>query len=204
MSGAGAGAVVRFRIAPGSIESGCQGFGRPTRLLVTIGGELGSSVASATNSTAISAKPTNARKVRAGIAAFQHGPSTLRMLCQTDATGRVGPRYNRFSKIRKKETRRRGLNATPAHVCFTPKSGLIRCGNACPLRANSGLTHSASSISLDGCVGTREQRTRHCESQGFSSFEIDHKLIFDWSLDRKLTRLLALKDAIDIGRRKPK
>jgi len=63
---------------------------------------------------------------------------------------------------------------------------------------------AASSISLDGCVGAREQRTRHCEAQGFSSFEIDHKLIFDWSLDRKLTRLLALKDAIDIGRRKPK
>jgi hypothetical protein len=47
MSGAGAGAVLRFRIASGCVEWACHGFGRPTRSPVTIGGELGSSVASA-------------------------------------------------------------------------------------------------------------------------------------------------------------
>ena len=42
MSGAGAGAVLRFRIASGCVEWACHGFGRPTRSPVTIGGELGS------------------------------------------------------------------------------------------------------------------------------------------------------------------
>jgi hypothetical protein len=56
---------------------GMPRLGRPTRLLVTIGGELGSSVVSATNSSASSAKPTTARKVRTGIAVFQHGPPAL-------------------------------------------------------------------------------------------------------------------------------
>ena len=74
MSGAGAGAVVTFRIALGFIESGRQDSGKPTRLLVTIGGEPGSSVLSATNSSAISAKPTIARNVRAGIAASNTAP----------------------------------------------------------------------------------------------------------------------------------
>src|SRR5262249_9144897 len=50
---------------------GCQGAGRPERWLVTITGELFSSVASATNSSATSTKPTAARKARAGIAAFR-------------------------------------------------------------------------------------------------------------------------------------
>lgn len=41
------------------------------RSLVTIGGEPFSSVASATNSSATSDKPTHARKARAGIVAFR-------------------------------------------------------------------------------------------------------------------------------------
>jgi hypothetical protein len=65
MSGAGAGVDVRV-----CIVSGRQGFGRPERSLVTIGGGPGVRVASATNSNATSAKPTTAKKVRAGIATF--------------------------------------------------------------------------------------------------------------------------------------
>jgi hypothetical protein len=49
--------------------SGRRTSGRPERWLVTIGGEPGSSVAFATNSNAISAKPATAKKARAGIAA---------------------------------------------------------------------------------------------------------------------------------------
>jgi hypothetical protein len=145
MSGAGAGAVVRFRIVSG-LESGCQGVGRPTRLLVTIGGELGSSVASATNSSAISAKPATARKMRAGIAAFQHDPSTRSNLGQTVAIGRVGPRYNRFypstgaSENRQKRDRAEGgstrsprcthirfILSAQAHVRFGPKADIPLC-----------------------------------------------------------------------------
>jgi len=47
---------------------GCAG--AAVRWLVTITGEPGSSVALATNSNAISAKPTTAKKPRAGIAAW--------------------------------------------------------------------------------------------------------------------------------------
>ena len=57
MSGAGAGVVVR---APAVF--GCQGSGRPTRVLVTIGGEPLSSVASATNSNATSDQTDHCKK----------------------------------------------------------------------------------------------------------------------------------------------
>jgi hypothetical protein len=46
------------------------GAGTTVRWLVTITGEPGSSVAFATNSNATSAKPTTAKKLRAGIAAW--------------------------------------------------------------------------------------------------------------------------------------
>jgi hypothetical protein len=62
MSGAGAGAEVRT-----CIGSGCGCSGRPTRLLVTIGDEPFSSVASATNNSASNAKPATAKKTRTGI-----------------------------------------------------------------------------------------------------------------------------------------
>jgi hypothetical protein len=63
--GAGAGAALEV-----CATSGRRTSGRPERWLVTIGGEPGSSVAFATNSNAISAKPATAKKARAGIAAF--------------------------------------------------------------------------------------------------------------------------------------
>jgi hypothetical protein len=63
----------------GCVEWACHGFGRPTRSPVTIGGELGSRVASATNSSAISAKPTAARKARAGIATLRMCPHLNRL-----------------------------------------------------------------------------------------------------------------------------
>ena len=37
-----------------------------------------------------------------------------------------------------------------------------------------------------------------------SGLEVDHQFKLDWGLDGKLTRFLALEDAIDISRRKPK
>ena len=56
MSGAGAGAVVSV-----CIVSECHRSGRPMRSLVTITGELRSSVASAANKSATSTKPTTPR-----------------------------------------------------------------------------------------------------------------------------------------------
>src|SRR5262245_31395168 len=67
MSGAGADAVVSVLIAVWY-----RGAGRPVRWLVTIAGELSSSVASATNSNANSTEPTTAKKARTGITAFRY------------------------------------------------------------------------------------------------------------------------------------
>jgi hypothetical protein len=65
MSGAGADPVVR-----GFIALSYRGAGRPVRWLVTIAGEVFSSVASAKNSNATSTEPTTEKKARIGIGAF--------------------------------------------------------------------------------------------------------------------------------------
>src|SRR5262245_63384717 len=45
---------------------------------------------------------------------------------------------------------------------------------------------------------------RHVKAKRLSGFQIDHQLEFDRSLHRKLTWLLAFKNAINIRRRAPK
>ena len=65
MSGAGAGVAISVCIA------GRRGSGKPERWLVIITGDPGSSVASATNSNAISTKPATTKKLKTGIAAFR-------------------------------------------------------------------------------------------------------------------------------------
>src|SRR4029453_6505400 len=67
MSGAGAVAVARVFIA---FALSYRGAGRPVRWLVTIAGEVFSSVASAKNSNATSTEPTTEKKARIGIGAF--------------------------------------------------------------------------------------------------------------------------------------
>ena len=57
ISGTGIGAVPGVGVA-------CHGLGRPTRSLTVMAGPRSSNVASATNSSATSAKPTDARKAR--------------------------------------------------------------------------------------------------------------------------------------------
>ena len=76
MSGEGAGVFVRVLLA-----LWYWGSGRPVRWLVTIAGKLlFFSFASATNSSAVSTKPTTERRARAGIAAFRlDAPSALRV-----------------------------------------------------------------------------------------------------------------------------
>src|SRR5262249_37176047 len=88
MSGAGAGAVVS-----GFTPSGRQGFGRPVRSLVTIGGGPFSRVASATDSNPIRTRPTTAKYRRAGIAPLQQyaPPLPNHSLNPASTVGRVGP-----------------------------------------------------------------------------------------------------------------
>ena len=60
------------------MASGCRASGRPERWLVTMGDEPGSSVAFATNSSAISATPARTKNLKIGIAALQPQNSTCR------------------------------------------------------------------------------------------------------------------------------
>jgi hypothetical protein len=52
--------------------------------------------------------------------------------------------------------------------------------------------------SFDHLVGAGEQRRRQGKAEILRGFEIEHQLELDWGLDRKLARLLALEDAVDV------
>ena len=83
---------------------------------------------------------------------------------------------------------------------FVAACGLLR------LCATYGLMHCGSQPKavcklLDHFVGEREQLVGYGKAERLGSLEVDDQLEFDWGLDRKLARVLALKNAIDIGRR---
>jgi hypothetical protein len=52
---------------------------------------------------------------------------------------------------------------------------------------------------LDHLVGTGEERWRHVEAQRLGGRHIEHGLVFHRQLHRQIGRLLALKDAVDVG-----
>ena len=54
---------------------------------------------------------------------------------------------------------------------------------------------------FDHRVGAGKQRLRHGQAEPFRGLEIDHQLVFGRRLNRKIGRLFALEDAIDIGGR---
>jgi hypothetical protein len=56
---------------------------------------------------------------------------------------------------------------------------------------------------FDHLVGEREQLVGYGKAERPGSLKVDDQLELDWGLDRKLARVLALKDAIDIGRHAP-
>src|SRR5262249_30590830 len=83
-------------------------------------------------------------------------------------------------------------------VRFTPKSGHWLSASGCPLCAKSGHWSTDYSITF---VGTAKQRWRHGEAECFGSLEVDDQLETGRRLDRKIGRLLAFEDAIDIPSR---
>jgi len=62
----------------------------------------------------------------------------------------------------------------------------------CPLCGRSGLMRrSKQHRLLDDLVRQRAQLIRHGQSECLGGLHVDHQLELDWSLDRKLARLLA-------------
>ena len=66
-----------------------------------------------------------------------------------------------------------------------------------PLSANSGHWPSL----FDHLVGTGEQLRWHCDAECLGGLKIDHQFVLGRRLHRKVSRLLALEDAIDVARR---
>jgi hypothetical protein len=56
---------------------------------------------------------------------------------------------------------------------------------------------------FDYLVGECAQFIRYSQSDCLGGLPVDHQLELDWSLDRKLARLLASEDAVGITRRAP-
>src|SRR3954463_12310018 len=54
-------------------------------------------------------------------------------------------------------------------------------------------------FSLDHSIGSREQGRRNRQTDLLGSFQIDHQLEVDRLLDRKIARLGAFQDLIDIA-----
>src|SRR6266496_2147248 len=67
--------------------------------------------------------------------------------------------------------------------------------------ANCGLMHRNKTASLDHLVGSGGQTGRHVEAELLRGLAVDHQLVLDRRLHRKVARLRTLEDEIDIDRR---
>ena len=75
------------------------------------------------------------------------------------------------------------------------------CNNICQFWTH-GPQQTASSF--DHLVGARDKRHRRGEAEHFGGLEVDDKLEFGRLLHRKVGRMLALEDTIDVAGRLPK
>src|SRR5262249_20279240 len=55
-----------------------------------------------------------------------------------------------------------------------------------------------AALSFDHLVGARQQRRWHVQAERLGGLEIDHEFVLRRRLNRKVGRLLALEDAVDV------
>src|SRR4249920_1661162 len=80
-----------------------------------------------------------------------------------------------------------------------PPCGLMISANCRSFRLVHRALNSASRL-LNDLISPREHRGRHIEPERLGGLEIDHQLVLDGGLHRKVGRLFALEYAIDVAR----
>src|SRR5215471_11203752 len=87
------------------------------------------------------------------------------------------------------------LQQCSCDVCFTPESGHVQCTSSCLLWAKSRHRQSL----LDDFISARKKSLRHFEAKCLRRLKVDSEFVFSWCLYRKVSRFLALEDAIDVS-----
>src|SRR6516225_3484499 len=93
-----------------------------------------------------------------------------------------------------------------SRLCWSPEnqqSAVCPSAAPAPRAAAPPSSDMNSRRSFNHLVGAGEQCRRYVEAEGLSSLKVNHKLVLSWGLYRKVGRVLALEDAIDIDRRLP-
>ena len=87
------------------------------------------------------------------------------------------------------------IGVGPRHVRFTPESGHRNSVVECPLCAKSRDMRCSL---FDHLVGRGEQRRRNSHAKGLCTFEIKCEYKFSRLFDRKISRVRALQNSIDV------
>jgi len=78
-------------------------------------------------------------------------------------------------------------------------SGPIRAGAYDPLLPSAIQSSCVAVFLFDQLVRAQQDRCRHIEAKRLGGRHIEHGLVFHRQLHRQIGRLLALKDAVDVG-----